>query len=56
MTSLGKRACVCMYRNSYMVYETNADYFGGWSARALSEQPGTVFSGDLQHPVEPEQC
>lgn len=56
MTSLGKCAYTCMYRNSHMVYERNTNYWGGGgSAKELSQQPGTVFSGDLQHPVEPER-
>lgn len=55
MTSHGKYAYACKYGNSHMVYGINTNDFLGRSSRVLSQQPGTLFSGDLQHPVETER-
>lgn len=35
MTSLGKCAYTCMYRNSHMVYERNTNYWGGAECKSI---------------------
>lgn len=47
MTSFGKHAYLHVYSNSHTTYQINPFFL--WSTRALSQQPGAVFSGDLQH-------